>query len=601
VTIHVPLRKGGATLTEVLDRDLLASQADWLIFGRGVDYHDRGYVTGFGSTDVAVTATVVGTRPYAVSIELAETGLVFDCSCPMGRDREFCKHLVAVGLEVAGDEDDGVAGDPQEDSGAFAAAAEADDLGPVRAWLEQQPVERLRDLLVEQARRDPEVHLRLTMLAAVEDGGPINPAGYQAAITDALATATFDDYGFVHYDEAGAWRERVEAVLDDLDSLLDAGFAAETVGLAEDVMQKLNDSVGSIDDSDGQLYEVFERAMGLHAAACNEAMPDPVALAERLFDWAYRWELDGFLTAVRHYEPVLGEEGLAAYRRLAEERWRTVPVLGPGDDRSSRFGERFRITSIMETLAETTGELEALLDVMRRDRVSGYAFLRIAEACRRYDRDDLALEWALRGREAFPGELRLAELICELHTEAGRSDEALAVVRATFGRVPTLERYQQLRTLAEAAAAWPAERDPALAAVRSGIEERRRGSAPEYSRHGTDGSVLVEILLWEQDGDAAWEAARSYGCDRKLELHLSAVRGQQHPADALDVYRRHLEAALQPANNRAYDQVAQLLEAIGPLYVALGRVEDFDALVAEIRTTYKRRPNLMSRLDRARL
>jgi hypothetical protein len=67
------------------------------------------------------------------------------------------------------------------------------------------------------------------------------------------------------------------------------------------------------------------------------------------------------------------------------------------------------------------------------------------------------------------------------------------------------------------------------------------------------------------------------------------------------VYRRHLEAALQPANNRAYDQVAQLLEAIGPLYVALDGVDDFDALVAEIRTTYKRRPNLMRRLGRARL
>jgi tetratricopeptide (TPR) repeat protein len=471
----------------------------------------------------------------------------------------------------------------------------------LETWLEQQPVGRLRDLLVDQARRDPEVHRRLTMLAAVEDGGPINPAGYQAAITEALATATFDDYGFVHYDEAGAWRERVEAVLDDLDSLLEAGFAAETVGLAEDVLRKLNDSVGSIDDSDGHLYEVLERTMGVHLAACYAARPDPVALGERLFDWAYRWELDGFLTAVRRYEPVLGTDGLAAYRRLAEERWRTVPALGPDDDRSSRFGERFRITRIMETLAETTGGIEALLDVMRRDQTSGSAFLRLAKACRRHERDDLALEWALRGLELFPGELRLAELICDLHTEAGRNDEALAVGRAMFGRAPALERYQHLRALAESADAWPAERDPALASVRSGIEERRRGSAPQRSRHGADGSVLVEILLWEQDGEAAWEAAATYGCDQKLELHLAAVRGQEHPAEALEVYRRHLEAALQPANNRAYDQVAQLLEAMGPLYVALGEVDDFDALVAEIRTTYKRRPNLMRCLDRARL
>ena len=62
---------------------------------------------------------------------------------------------------------------------------------------------------------------------------------------------------------------------------------------------------------------------------------------------------------------------------------------------------------------------------------------------------------------------------------------------------------------------------------------------------------------------------------------LAAARGEQHPAEALAVYWRHLEAALQPADNGAYDQVVRLLERMRPLSLALGGDDDFDALVAE--------------------
>ncbi len=593
MTIRVSLRTGTGELTDALDRDLLASQAGWLIFERGLDYEARGQVTAFEATDTKATATVVGTRPYEVSIGSDPTGVAFDCSCPMGKEERFCKHLVAVGLMVLGDADDGSAN--------RVGAAQFDDLAAVRAWLNEQPVERLRDLLVDQATRDPEMHRLLSVLAAAEAGGPIDLAPYRAAVADALAIGTFDDYGYVHYRDAWAWRQGVEAVIDDLEGLLNAGFGAETVDLTEEVLHELDDSVGSIDDSDGHLYDLFERTMDLHLDACYQTRPDPVALGQRLFDWASRWELDRFLNTVGDYAEVLGEEGLAAYRRLAEQQWRTVPALGPGDDSSAVYGEqRFRITTIMESLAEATGGLEELIEVMQRNLASGYAFLRITQACRRHGRDDLALEWAHRGRDVFPDEWRLAELICDLHVDAGRNDEALAIARDLFVRGSSLERYQRLRTLAEATDAWPAEREPALTSVRAGIELRRTDAAPGV-RRGADGSVLVEILLWENDTDSAWQAFQTYGCNEQLSLHVAAARGEQHPAEALGVYRRHVDAALQPAKNRAYDQVVRLLATMRPLYLAVGGVDDFDALVAEIRTSYKRRPNLMKRLDRARL
>ena len=607
--VRLPSTADVPSVAAALSAALLEEHAGWLIFERGVAYADRGHVTGLEATDAEVTAVVLGSSPYRVAIRLAGGLLTFDCSCPMGDDRAFCKHLVAVGLEVAGDGSgardplptDDVATHMQGESPGRRGGERA-DLGQIEAWLAGQPAERLRGLLADRAVRDPELGRELGRLAAAEGQGRLDLAPYRAAIEDAFAFADFVGFGFVRYRDAWAWRHEVEAVLDDLDALLESGFAAEVVELAELVLVELNGSVGHVDDSDGHLYELFERAMALHLDACRHARPDPDALAEKLFLWALEFELDRYLGAVGDYAPVLGDDGLAAYRTLAEEHWADVPTLTPGDDPRDGFTDRFRIRTIMEQLAAATGGLDELLEVMARDQSSGYAYLRIAEACRSHGRDDLALDWAERGRTAFPGELRLLELLVDLHAAAGRHAEALDAARELFTRAPSLDAYRRLRSCAEACDAWPAERDLALAGLRDTIERRRRETATSRSPwHRPDGSTLVEILLLEDDVDAAWRAAEAYGCRPDLELQLAKRRADQHPADAIAVYRRHLDRALEPAKDHAYAEVVRLLTLMRPLHQRLGQDADFDRLVTEIRTHYKRRRNLIKRLDRARL
>ena len=108
-----------------------------------------------------------------------------------------------------------------------------------------------------------------------------------------------------------------------------------------------------------------------------------------------------FDRAVARYADVLGDAGLARYRELADQRWATVPALGPGQDTRGRYGTRFRITRIMETLAELSGSLADQIAVRERDLASGYSFLQIAELCHSHGDDDAALEWAQRGNAAI--------------------------------------------------------------------------------------------------------------------------------------------------------------------------------------------------------
>ena len=607
--VRLPSTTDASSVSAALSAALLEEQAGWLIFERGVAYADHGRVTALEATDAEVTAVVLGSSPYRVAIRLAGGLLTFDCSCPMGDDRTFCKHLVAVGLEVAGDGPDLPhalpTDDPTtliEDLGRGHGVDERADLEQIEAWLADQPAELLRGLLVDRAGKDGELCRQLARLAAAEGQGGLDVAPYRAAIEDAFAFEDFGEFGFVHYRDAWGWRHEVEAVLDDLNALLESGFAAEVVGLAELVLVELDGSVGHVDDSDGHLYELFERAMTLHLAACRHARPDPVVLAEKLFRWALEFELDRYLGAIGDYAPVLGDDGLNVYRALAEQHWAEVPTLTPGDNPRDGFAHRFRIHTIMERLAAATGGLDELLEVMARDQSSGYAFLRIAEACRDHGHDDLALDWAERGRAAFPAELRLLEILVDLHTDAGRHDQALDAARELFTRAPSLDAYRRLRACAESCGAWPGEREPALAGLRDAIGRQRRQTATSRSPwHRPDGSTLVEILLSEDDIDAAWKAAETYGCRPDLELQLAKRRADEYPSDALAVYRRHLDRALEPAKDHAYAEVVRLLTLMRPLHQRLGQDADFDRVVSEIRTGFKRRRNLIKRLDRARL
>jgi hypothetical protein len=94
---------------------------------------------------------------------------------------------------------------------------------------------------------------------------------------------------------------------------------------------------------------------------------------------------------------VLGERGLAAYRRLAEREWKKVPVLGPGRDDPAKYGKRFRITHIMETLARESRDLEVLVAIKSRDLSLPYGYLQIAEAYNEACREVIGLLRKVRG------------------------------------------------------------------------------------------------------------------------------------------------------------------------------------------------------------
>lgn len=70
-------------------------------------------------------------------------------------------------------------------------------------------------------------------------------------------------------------------------------------------------------------------------------------------------------------------------------------------------------------------------------------------------------------------------------------------------------------------------------------------------------STLVEVLMWEDDIDAAWQVAQHGGCSRPLWLRLARARAEKHPADAMPILRREVLAAIEGEKRPAYQTAAQ--------------------------------------------
>ena len=181
-------------------------------------------------------------------------------------------------------------------------------------------------------------------------------------------------------------------MIDDLESLCDEGHHEAAATLAEFAL-KLNDAaVGYVDDAGGEIVDIADRLIDLHYRACRLGRPDPGNLARRLLDLEVSTEV-GLHRAAAAYADVLGEVGLAAYRRLIEPRWRRSK---PASD-CYFDGDAFDLHQAMLGWALGTGDPDALIGVHARGRMLPGDRLEICQALQAAGRGDEAIQWARRG------------------------------------------------------------------------------------------------------------------------------------------------------------------------------------------------------------
>lgn len=572
-------------LDKLITRDSLENLAGATAFQRGEDYFSAGAVRQLRDTGEKIGARIEGTETYQVALWNDGGDLGNDCTCPRAADGYFCKHCVGLGLAWLS---------TQQESGDAASGKDQrrDPWRDIRDYLDTQTPEVLIKLLLDTAERDERLYQSLLLRAERVAGKTDTVKVFRKAIDNATHSR-----GFVDWRETRGFAENIDQIVESLAELLTPESAAMLIELSEYAIECLEESLQEIDDSDGEVGGILEGLGDLHLHACELAKPDPQALAERLFDLetGSYFEICSFDALT--YRDALGEEGLRHYRELAEAEWAKIKPRRENDPYDSN---RSRLTRIMESLAQASGNVEELVAIKSRDLSASYQYLTIAEIWAGAGQDDKALEWAERGLHAFPKakDNRLRDFLVAAYLQRKRNDEALQLTWVQFEERALLEQYKKLHAVAGQIGVWPQQRERALARVAEVIAGeaavtthwKPKPSLPDYS-------LRLAIALWEEDLEAAWEAVHAGICSQSLLIALAGQLEATRADDALTLYKQIIPSIVEQTNNAAYDHAVKLIRKVEGIMNTLQRNPEFGDYLAELRVRFKPKRNFIKLLD----
>jgi uncharacterized Zn finger protein len=548
------------------------------VFARGVEYHRDGQVEIVSIDRSRVLARVMGSEIYRA--ELKGQGKKFSgtCSCPAFSDWGFCKHLVAAALTA-------------NDLGPDAAEQAGSRLSRIREYLRSKGIEPLIDRIVSLAEDDPDLfgNLELESIAATADDGVLYDR-FKKAIT---AATRANDY--IEYGEARAWAKKINLLLDQIAGLIAGERAELALRLTEHFFARMDQALPSVDDSDGDGSAAYAKAGEIHLAACRKAKPDRVVLARELFRRETESEWGFFGGASEIYADVLGDVGLAEYRRLASEAWQNIKPARPGQRDDEQSGMRYRLGAILERFAQRDGDVDARIVIRTKRLSAAHDYLEIARLCLAHQRGPEAIKWVEEGLWQFdddPDE-RLVFFAADLYRRVGRQTDAVELLWRTFERHPSIELYSKVKeAVGPQKAALDTASKRAIAFLQAKLDKpgvRARRSAPR--------EVLLDVLMSEGMFAEAWQAVRSRGCGETRLLALANASEQSHPDEALAVYGHEVERLASLGGQRNYEAARKLITRMKSVRDTRGQTADHDAFLADFVGRHKARRNLIKILQ----
>lgn len=231
---------------------------------------------------------------------------------------------------------------------------------------------------------------------------------------------------------------------------------------------------------------------------------------------------------MQRYADVLGEEGLAEYRRLAAAAWDKLPSRAPERKEKYDYSSAYTtLASILDYFAERDGDTTARIALRTKDLSASWNYYQVAEICLSSGRNEEALKWSEEGLWLFEDgavDQRLLFLVVTLLSEAGRTADAEAHLWRTFEKQPSLELYKRLVALVGKVA-----RERALTFLEAECSKEKA------TRWHYPADLLVLVLVEENMFDVAWNAVRLHGASMGVKETLARKSEAEFTREALDV------------------------------------------------------------------
>lgn len=332
------------------------------------------------------------------------------------------------------------------------------------------------------------------------------------------------------------------------------------------------------------MFAIGERASDLHLEICRLVRPDPVALAETLFERAMDSTTDLFADPAPAYAEVLGDAGRAAFHRLAREAWSALPPRG----RHDHDGRRYTLKAMLDHAAEEAGDIDARIALRTPDLKDPIAYGEVADILLKAGRSEEALRWIEDGLWAFEGQHvpGLEQRAAALMRDLGRTNDAAALLWRMFERQPSLATFRSLADL-------PQETPPGPRAIGL-LRDLAAKSARKGAYINDAAATLFDLQLDLGEVDACWETVTTWGVGEHRLGALAERTIASHPKEASAAFGLLAERRVQSGGAENYDAAIRLIRRRGQ---ACAVPADQAAFVADLRLRHKAKRTFIQRLE----
>jgi hypothetical protein len=104
------------------------------------------------------------------------------------------------------------------------------------------------------------------------------------------------------------------------------------------------------------------------------------------------------------------------------------------------------------------------------------------------------------------------------------------------------------------------------------------------------------VLLGDSEVEQAWQLAVERGCPSRSGWPSRPPREDEHPLDAVTVYKRQVESLIDRKQAHWYEQAVAHVVHVGELYTRAGAEEDFAAYTHGLRRRHKPKTKFLAML-----
>jgi uncharacterized Zn finger protein len=633
-------KRSKTDLFRELTWDDLREWAGNTIVSRGRSYQRNSQVEGLARTlSGGVIAWVHGAKRYTTWVDFEAGALTSACSCPYGAT---CKHAVAVVLEYldhlkndievpkltgqdsrmalleesleeeAWDEEDEGG---MRDAGQFAprrpgkGAAES-----LRAFLKQQTKAELMVLIEDLAGRHPVVHETLEDLHDLTRG---TVKRIVTAVRREIHELSAEPGWRNHWSGEGSIPD-YSRVRDRLEALLAEGHADEVVALGKELLE-VGNSQAEMSHGEGETAAEISSCLDVVFRALPQSSLPP---AEQIL-----WAVDAQLEDER--ELCYGvkffweqKQTTEAWNVVAEKLLERLSHFqsAEGEDSFSWDYRRDRLSDWAVRALENAGRHEEIIPLCEREAEKTGSYMRLVNYLKEAKRWEDAERWIHKGIKAtqsrWPGIASgLRNALREMREREGDWPRVAAFRAEDFFREPTLRTFQELQKAAKRAEVGPAVRAAAMHYLETGKLPRTNPpwplpetgvietvEGPERKFPLTD--TLIDIAIAEKRPD---DVIRWYDKRKPKEIgwwergfqddRVAEAVADRYPDRALGIWKKLAENQIALTKPKAYGAAAGYLRKVHRVLKKLGREEEWQGYLAQLREANVRKRRLLEILD----